>query len=245
MIRKKIPNIITLINLFCGCGALVSVFNQEFIPAFFFLMIGGIADYTDGLVARALGVNSPLGKEMDSLADMVSFGVVPGAIVYQLLVFAWNGETATGTLEWKAMPGFLISVFAGLRLAKFNLDTRQSTNFFGLNTPSCTMFITGLMLIYEFDSLGMRDWVIQPYFLYAVAVLFSYLMVSDIPMFGFKFKQYGWQGNEHRYSFLVLALILLIVFQEVAFSVIVLLYILYSIILLLFKKDKHEVLSRN
>jgi len=118
--RKHIPNIITLINLFCGCCALISVLNDQFLPAFFLLLIAGLADYSDGMIARILKVNSPLGKELDSLADMVSFGVVPGAILYSLLVKAQGIESTNG-LIWIAVPGFILSLFACLRLAKFNL----------------------------------------------------------------------------------------------------------------------------
>ncbi len=243
--RSKIPNIITLLNLFCGCCALVCIFKLMFIPAFIFLMVGGIADYTDGMVARALGVNSPFGKEIDSLADMVSFGVVPGAILYQLLSISWYGTAGAleATIVWEALPGFLVSIFACWRLAKFNLDTRQSENFIGLPTPSATMFVCGLMLIYEQNSEGMREWILQPYFLYAVALAFSYLLISEIPMKGFKFKSFAWQGNEFRYIFVILSVLLLLVVKEIAFSVLILVYVIYSIITFVLKKDKHEVLS--
>ena len=231
--RKHIPNTITLINLFCGCCALLSVLNGQFVAAFWFLFTGGWADYLDGMAARLLNVKSPLGKELDSMADMVSFGVVPGVILYVLLCIALGKpdfQQWPGSINIYALPAFLVPVFAGLRLAKFNLDVRQTENFLGLSTPSMTVFVTGLMLIYHFDSYGLGQWVINPYFLYGVIVLFSYLLVSEIPMFSFKFKQFKWTGNELRFSFVILAIILMLVLREASFSLIIILYILFSLV---------------
>ena len=218
-----------MINLFCGCCALVCVFNELFEWVFIFLLIGGIADYADGLVARLLNVKSPLGKELDSLADMVSFGVVPGAIIYMLLTKSPIGFESEFPVKWWALAGFIITVFSGLRLARFNLDVRQTEDFIGLNTPSCTMFVTGLMLIYAFDTAGLANLIVQPVFLYSVILLFSFLLVAEIPMFSFKFKGMKWQGNESRIAFIILAILLLIFLREIAFSLIILLYVLYSL----------------
>jgi CDP-diacylglycerol--serine O-phosphatidyltransferase len=129
----------------------------------------------------------------------------------------------------QAFAGFVISVFAGLRLAKFNLDDRQTEEFLGLSTPSCTVFIAGLMLVYEFNTAGLADFILKPMFLYSVVVVFSILLVAEIPMFSFKFKNMRWQGNENRFSFIIIALILLIFLKELAFSLIILLYVLYSL----------------
>ena len=227
--RKHIPNFITTINLFCGCCALVCVFNELFVNAFIFLLISGFSDYIDGMAARLLKVNSELGKELDSLADMVSFGVVPGAIIYVLLTKSPVGIESDYPVKWWALAGFIITIFACLRLAKFNLDVRQSEEFLGLNTPSCTIFITGLMLIYAFDSMNLASFIVQPVFLYSVIVLFSILLIAEIPMFSFKFKHLQWRGNENRIVFIIVAIGLLITFKEVALSLIILLYILYSL----------------
>lgn len=227
--RKHIPNFITTINLFCGCCALICVFNELFEWVFIFLLAGGIADYADGMVARLLDVKSPVGKELDSLADMVSFGVVPGAIIYMLLTKSPIGFESPFPLKWWALAGFILTVFAALRLAKFNLDTRQTEDFIGLNTPSMTMFITGLMLIYEFNTFGMANLIVQPVFLYSVVALFSFLLVAEIPMFSFKFKGMQWQGNQDRIVFMIVSALLMIFLKEVAFSLIILLYILYSL----------------
>ncbi len=227
--RKHIPNFVTMINLFCGCCALVCVFYDHFYWVFIFLVFSGIADYFDGMIARLLKVKSPLGKELDSLADVVSFGVVPGAIVYMLLTKSPIGIESDFPVKWWALAGFLITIFSALRLAKFNLDERQTEDFIGLNTPACTMFIAGLMLIYEFDKGGMAEFIVQPVFLYGVVVLFSFLLVAELPMFSFKFKGMQWRGNENRIIFIIVALGLLVFLREAAFSLIIVLYVLYSL----------------
>lgn len=237
--KKHIPNSITLINLFCGCCALANVFYGQFVQAFWFFLAGGIADYLDGMVARSLKVNSELGKELDSIADMVSFGVVPGAIFYMLLTKGHNGaDVLPIELTLAAAPAFLIAVFAGLRLAKFNLDTRQSENFIGLNTPSATIFAVGLMLIFHYDSFGLAGLVTTPWLLYVLIVVLCYLLIAEFPMFSFKFKKLTWAGNEMRISFLIIAVILLILLKEAAFSIGIIIYILFSLIDNVFFKNK-------
>ncbi len=250
--KKYIPNAITLLNLFCGCAALVCVLYGYFINAFWFLFIGGLADYLDGMVARWLKVNSTLGKELDSIADMVSFGVVPGAIIYMLLNagLRYSEQLAQGgavqllqptlsfDLSYAALPAFLISVFAGLRLARFNLDTRQSEDFIGLATPSTTLFVVGLMLIFHFNSYGLRTLVVSPYFLIPIILLFSYLMVSELRMFSFKFKGFRWEGNEIRFIFAAIAILLLVFLREAAFATTVLVYIAIAVGQSIFKKIK-------
>ncbi len=226
---RAIPHIITLSNLFCGCCALLAVFHQQYIPVFFFLLIAGFADYGDGLVARWLNLKSELGKELDSLADMVSFGLVPGAILYQLLKQGFDLNNVDG-LVVAALPAFLITLASAFRLAKFNLDTRQSDSFIGLNTPSCTMFVVGLMLIHNFNSYGLGSFVVQPEFLYPSIIVLSYLLLAELPMFSFKFKHFKWKGNEVRFIFLGLSLILLPLLKEVTFSIMVVLYVLFSLI---------------
>ncbi|GJM33133.1 MAG: CDP-diacylglycerol--serine O-phosphatidyltransferase [Saprospiraceae bacterium] len=229
--KQQIPNAITLLNLFCGCCALVNVFYGHFISVFWFLFVAGLADYLDGAVARWLGVHSSLGKELDSLADLVSFGVVPGAILYMLLTENPVPEVVP-QLNWMAAPAFLVSIFSGLRLAKFNLDTRQSENFIGLSTPPACLFVTGLMLIYYYNSFGIGQQIATPWVLYPVILVLSYLLVAEIPMFSFKFKQLTWSGNEIRITFALLSIVLLIVLREAAFSLIILLYILVNLFLL-------------
>ena len=196
-----------------------------------FIFLGGVADYTDGLLARSLKVNTPIGKELDSLADMVTFGIVPGAILYVLLSNGLKSEISEPAgLTVAALPAFLLSIFAALRLAKFNLDTRQTNDFIGLPTPSCTMFVVGLMLIYELNSYGLKSFISSPGFLYPTILILSYLLVSEVPMFSMKFKGKQWKGNENRYAFLGIAVILLVIFRELGFSLLIALYVLFSVL---------------
>jgi len=232
---KHLPNSITLFNLFCGCVALINVLDGAFLPAFWWLFAAGWADYADGLVARLLGIDSPMGKELDSLADMVSFGVVPGAIFYKLLAF-YFGDASGQAVVYPAMFGFVLPVFSCLRLAKFNLDPRQTEGFIGLPTPSSTIFTVGLMLMYHFDSFGWRSVVGHPYFLVPTILILSYLLVAELPMFSFKFKRFAWKGNEIRFIFVGMALLSLLFLREAAFSFIILLYVLIALGQLLFSK---------
>ena len=234
--KKNIPNVITLFNLFCGCCAVASVFYGQFVQAFWFYFAGGVADYLDGTAARWLKVRSSLGKELDSIADMVSFGVVPGAILYILLVKGLKGQDVLPIeLTLVAAPAFLVSVMSGLRLAKFNLDTRQTEDFIGLPTPACTTFTVGLLLIFHYNSFGLADVVINPFFLGFTILALSYLLVAELPLFSFKFKSGAWKGNEIRYTFGIASILALIFLKEVALALMILIYVLLGIVLKVIK----------
>ncbi len=247
---NQIPNILTLCNLFCGCCAIVCVLNNHYNEAFYLFCGGFFFDAADGPVARKMGVSSEMGKELDSLADMVTFGVLPGIIMYTLLIksFAFGGDAANirhgaaDALNYKALPAFLISVFACYRLAKFNLDTRQSDVFLGLATPASTTFVVGLMLIYrnnttlgdmEIDPSGniksLGDMVMNPYLLYGTIIALCVLQISELPLMKFRMENYGIKGNEMRYAFLALLIIGLILFKEAVFAFGVLAYIACSV----------------
>jgi CDP-diacylglycerol--serine O-phosphatidyltransferase len=229
--KKNIPNFITLVNLFSGCCAVASVLYGQFVPAFFFSMVSGIADFLDGLIARALKVKSPLGKQLDSLADMVSFGVVPGAILYMLLVKGWAGRDVMPIdLTLAASPAFLVTLFAAIRLANFNIDTRQTDSFIGMPTPSCAMFTVGLMLVYHFDSYGLASLVTNPVFVYLTIPVLCWLMVARFPMFSLKFKSLSWKGNEIRFTFAAAALAMMVLLREASFALIIAAYVLFSTI---------------
>lgn len=231
---KHIPNLITLANLFFGCLATVAVLYGEYGLTFWLVALAIFADYIDGAVARALKVSSELGKQLDSLADMVSFGVVPGAILYRL-IFSATGCTLESVC-WAAVPGFIVSVAAGLRLGRFNLDARQSEAFIGLPTPSLTMFSLGLLMIHEYDAFGAGFLLDKTWLLYLLVGLLSYILNAPLHMFSLKFKSFGWKDNEVRYSFMVLALVLLVVWKGAALALIILLYMLISAILHFFSK---------
>lgn len=245
-VKKWIPNAITLLNLFCGCAAIISILDRQFMPAFWFLLAAGLFDFADGLVARLLNVSSEHGKELDSLADMVSFGAVPGIIYYTLLFIHFDVAPAAAphvetigmpiTWSWYAAPGLIVVLFSALRLAKFNLDTRQSENFIGVATPTSTVFAVGVMLwaargnLVDTDLLNLEAWAYSPLFLYPAIIVFSYLLVSEHPMFSFKIKGKGWAGNETRIIFAVLAVALLIGLGWSAFPFIVGAYLLINFV---------------
>jgi len=176
---------------------------------------------------------------------------VPGAIIYMLLNAGFHYDdirqggqmmppvraTLNLDLTWKALPAFLLSVFAGLRLARFNLDTRQTEDFIGMATPTMTLFVVGLMLIFDHNSFGLRPFIINPLFLFAVILIFSYLMVSELRMFSFKFKGRSWRYNKIRFIFIGISAILLILLREAAFAAIVLVYILAVLLQFAFKQN--------
>ena len=237
--KKNIPNFITLLNLFFGCCAIASVLYGQFVQAFWFSLASGIADYLDGACARMLKVKSPLGQQLDSLADMVSFGVAPGAVVYMLLVKGLAGNDVLPIqLTLAASPAFLITLFAAIRLANFNIDTRQTDNFIGMPTPSCAMYAIGLLLIYHFDSFGLGKIVTNPIFLYFNIPVLCLLMVAGLPMFSLKFKNLAWEGNQIRFIFAAFAILLLVVMREAAFPFIIISHVLFSFFVYLKENKK-------
>lgn len=225
---RQIPNAITLLNLICGCAAILMVLQGQWYAAAAWLAGAALADFADGLVARALGVSSPEGKELDSLADVVSFGVAPGMVLYSMLVVG-SGTVNSMPLEngiyWAGLPVFVLSAFSALRLARFNLDERQTEDFIGLATPACTLLVVGLMLLYAGGYWGAQSWLPRPMVIYPLVAVLSYLLVAEVPMFSFKFKHGGWQGNALRYIFAGAAVLLLLIWREAALAPIVLLYL--------------------
>lgn len=229
--RRQIPNLITLGNLFCGCCALLWVLAGRPDLALWFTLGSFACDTADGLVARALGVSSPLGTQLDSLADVVSFGVVPGALLYRLLCpDSGSGGLLSGLSVYApALPAFLLTLAAAYRLGKFNIDTRQTSYFLGLSTPACTVFVVGLSLSAYHNRLGLGDWLAgNAWAVYGLVGILSWLMVSELPLAGLKIKRFGWRGNEALLVLLALFGGLLFVIKELAFSAIILLYIAYS-----------------
>lgn len=215
--KKHIPNTLTCLNLFSGCIGVLFALRGEYTLVFYCVLASGIFDFFDGMVARALNVKSIIGKELDSLADMVSFGFLPGVVVYTLL------QSATDSL-YLPYFGFLITVFSALRLAKFNVDERQSTDFIGLNTPMNTFFIIALPFIAE----------TYPTIVYSVPVLFavsivcSWLLISELRLFSMKLSSLAWADNKYKYSFLLLSVCLLIAFKFVALPMILVSYFAFS-----------------
>lgn len=197
-ITRHIPNTITSLNLLSGCFATVYALNGNFKCAFLFIIAGAVFDFCDGLAARALKAYSPMGKELDSLADMVTFGVAPAMILYRF-------QAESGFLIYLPL---LIAVFSGLRLAKFNIDTRQSENFIGLATPSCALICGSLIYAAETYPQLAGFLTAYSYIVPMLALILCYLLVCEIPMFSFKFKSLKWKDNQARFTFLGLVAIL-------------------------------------
>jgi CDP-diacylglycerol---serine O-phosphatidyltransferase len=233
--KQHIPNALTLLNVFCGACALVSILGGHYTEGVSFLVVCLIADFLDGFAARLLNVKSEMGKELDSLADMVSFGVVPAAILYKLLTTA----TVFSFMQQSYYPllAFVITAFSCYRLAKFNLDTRQTTDFIGLNTPTNTLFFVGLLFIKINHFEDLEALTSSATFLYALIPISSYLLISEIPMFSLKIKGLQWQGNEARFIFAAIAVLLLVLMREAAVALLVVLYVVINMVSnLVFKK---------
>lgn len=225
--KKHIPNTITCCNLVCGCIATYFAFQSKFDLALAFIIGGAVFDFFDGFTARLLHVSSPIGKELDSLADDITFGFAPAAIVFSTLKML----PAPTAMDWlnDILPysAFLIAAFSALRLAKFNLDERQTTSFIGLPTPANALFWSAF-------TVGMIDTMQECSFSYPLILvgilLSSWLLVAEIPMFALKFKHYGWKGNELKFGFIALSAVLLLILNWTGFSLIIVIYILLSII---------------
>ncbi|MGI9553104.1 MAG: CDP-alcohol phosphatidyltransferase family protein [Aurantibacter sp.] len=243
--KSHIPNFITLLNLFCGCVATVfAVMNQLEMVAIF-VFIGIIFDFFDGLVARLLNVQSALGVQLDSLADMVTSGLVPGIVMFQLLNMSitggWNtnfDSGATGAYMWKSFgttllpfAGFLITLASAYRLAKFNIDEDQQDSFIGLPTPANTLLILSLPLILMYHGNDLLNGIIlNQWFLIGLTLLSCYLLNSHIKLFALKFKNWNFKDNALRYVFIIISLVLLITIQFLAIPAIIVFYILSSIL---------------
>ena len=224
--KRHIPNAVTCLNLLCGCLALTFIFRGELVLGAYLVGVAAVADFFDGLLARALRVSSPIGKDLDSLADMVSFGVVPGAVIFKLLSHA---AEYGGVAIWLPYAAFLVTIFSALRLAKFNNDTRQTTSFIGLPTPACTLVVASLPLILANDQFGVKDIILNPWLLLGLTILLSGLLVAELPLFALKFKNLKWLGNRRRFIFVALALVLVITLRAAGIPLAVLLYVLLSV----------------
>jgi len=208
--------------------AIVCAIYFKFIPVIWLIVIAFVADALDGQVARWLNVSAPIGKQLDSLADMVSFGVLPGMILYSLLIKSF-GIPTPNVLILEAAPAFILSVFAAYRLAKFNIDTRQTDVFLGLATPACTVLVAGIMLVYEKGNSEIKELIANKTFLYALIIVLSFFMVSDIPLLNFRFPHYRWKGNQARWIFIIGLPILAIIGGYAFFALAVMWYVFVSL----------------
>lgn len=249
-ILKALPSIFTSLGLIAGCISVVmSVSRGDLMLAGYFILIAAFFDFIDGFAARLLNSITEFGKQLDSLADVISFGVAPAMILYRLMVFSFVKDSpgsdydimhpATGE-SLVIYTSFLVAVFSALRLAKFNIDDSQVKSFRGLPTPANAIFIAALGFIVE-DSghaLPVDDLILNRYFLLAVIALSCFLLVSRISMFSLKFSSFGIRGNIMRYIFLILAVLIFIVYGLQGLAFIIITYVILSLVDSLFLKTE-------
>ena len=244
-IKRHLPNIITLLNLFSGSIAVVLAVHGHYVGAALFMFLGIFFDFFDGLVARKLNVQSELGLQLDSLADMVTSGLVPGVVMFKLLNLSLvNPSSGDSEITWNysslfeglqdyaplAFVGFFITLASAYRLAKFNLDEDQQSSFKGLPTPANALLIVSLPLIMEFqNSDAINAIILNPWFLIVMSALSCYLLNSNINLFALKFKDWGFKTNAVRYIFIILSIIFIVLFKFLAIPIIIIFYILLSL----------------
>ncbi|QNA43639.1 CDP-alcohol phosphatidyltransferase family protein [Lacibacter sediminis] len=247
---KQIPNLFTLLNLVFGCIAIILILQpgesittvngenlvinlpEKMAYASFFIFAAGIVDFLDGFLARLMKASSEMGKQLDSLSDCVTFGVAPTMIMYQLLRMSYlKEETAFDTSIWFLLPAILIACGAAWRLAKFNIDKRQSISFRGVPTPITGFMVAALPLVVWYNNWDLAPLVLNRWVLYGITVLISYLMVSDLPIMSLKFKDYSFKGNQPKIILAVISISLAVVFQWAAIPLIYLTYVALSLLL--------------
>lgn len=231
--KKHIPNIITLLNLFCGCIAITFVVQQQFEMAFYFVCLGIFLDFFDGFFARLFQVASPLGLQLDSLADMVTSGVVPGLTMFYMMLEAFGLQISDPFSGQYALAflGFLVTLGSCFRLANFNIDTRQTDSFIGLPTPANALFILSLPLVVRhFDSFMLFELLSNYGVLLAISIGSAYILNAEIPLFSLKVKKLTFQDNKLTFFFLAVSLLLLVTLQYLGIPLVILFYIFLSIL---------------
>lgn len=221
---KHLPNFLTCCNLLCGCIGIVFVLENRAVPAAYFVWAACMFDFFDGFTARSLKVSSPIGKELDSLADVVSFGLLPAIVMYKF----WNADGG----DYLPFFSFSIAIFSAVRLAIFNIDDTQKDSFRGLPTPANALMLTALPL----QSPFILEWLTNPYILTTIILLSSWVLVSPIELFALKFKNFAWQENKIRFTFLILSVLVLAIWQAPALPLVIILYITLSLGVQVFSK---------
>lgn len=226
-IKAQIPNLFTMLNLFSGCVAVVMVSDNKFDLAFYFVCLGIFFDFFDGFFARKFNVAGPLGVQLDSLADMVTSGVVPGFVMFRLMA----NQDCFGTVSYLPYIGFIITLGACYRLANFNIDTRQSDSFIGLPTPANALFFGSLPLIniafYDDNFSGV---VYNKWLLVVLTLISAYIMNAEIPLFSLKIKDFSFSKYKLQIFFLAVSVLMLIFLQILAVPLIIIIYVLLSIL---------------
>tara|TARA_R110000868_G_scaffold14075_17_gene65852 strand:- start:28721 stop:29497 length:777 start_codon:yes stop_codon:yes gene_type:complete len=237
--KKQIPNFITLLNLLCGCIAVVFAVNGIFELAALFVFLGIIFDFFDGFAARILNVKSELGLQLDSLADMVTSGVVPGVVMFKLLEMSFSGGWNTGNSFSKGLEisslvpllGFIITLASAYRLAKFNIDENQANSFIGLPTPANTLLIISLPLIlFYHNNEILNNIILNKWFLIGLTFLSAFLLNCKLELFALKFKNWSFKDNTLRYVFLMISIVLLATLKYMAVPAIIVFYLLSSVV---------------
>lgn len=236
-IKKHVPNAITLLNLLAGLLALIHAFNGNYNEAFSLVCLGIFFDFWDGFFARIWKVQSPIGLQLDSLADMVTSGVVPGLVMYKMLGDIQENQSQYNLTEdtyfMGIVPylGFLITLASCYRLAKFNVDTRQTDSFIGLPTPANALLIMSIPMIqFHSEFEGLVDLLSNPFVLVAITVLSAYLLNAEIPLFSLKVKNFSWEKYKIQIVFLIISVILIAMLEFIAIPIIILLYVILSVV---------------
>lgn len=236
-IFKHLPNTITCLNLLSGSIAIFYIFQNNLLMASYLVGAGLIFDYLDGMTARLTKSYSDIGAQLDSLADLVTFGLVPAFIGFAYI----QNIHPNGFLKFTP---FVMIAFSAIRLAKFNIDTRQSENFIGVPTPANALFWASIPLLSNSSCMSISNHIFtfltQPYVIIVFSVILSYFLIAEIPMFSFKFKNMSWKDNSMRFTFLIFAVLLLAVIQLPALPIIIISYIITSIVLFVLGKTKIE-----
>lgn len=220
--KKYIPNTITSLNLICGVAGIIQAFEGDLKIAVAFIWLAGIFDFFDGFAARMLKVSSEIGKQLDSLADMVTFGVLPAIVMYQLLIQYTDNR-------YVPYLAILLAVFSAIRLAKFNIDERQTSGFIGLPTPATALFVSSLPFILELDKMkGFTPYVLVT--LLVITMMLSLIMVAEVPLLALKFKDFSWKNNKFRFVFLIISILLVVSLQIIAIPIIIFVYFIVSIL---------------
>ncbi|MBP3252582.1 MAG: CDP-alcohol phosphatidyltransferase family protein [Prevotella sp.] len=229
--KKHIPNMITSMNLISGCIATYFAFQGDYMLALGFIVLGAVFDFFDGMTARLLHVSSPIGKELDSLADNITFGFAPSA-----MLFSWlNAQLSMANGQWSiiSFAAFLMAAFSALRLAKFNLDERQALGFIGLPTPANALFWASLINGFHWQEM-FEPYQLPSYYIYAALALMlvsCFLLVSEIPMFALKFKTWGWRGNEVKYVFVLTSALIIIFLGIPGIAAVIAWYVVLSLVM--------------
>jgi len=232
-LKKYIPNLVTLGNLFCGVLATIYAVSDHFEATALCVVIGIVLDFFDGFFARLLKVTGELGKQLDSLADMVTSGVVPGIVMFKLLNSNLDITSNNNNFLLNgSLLGLILTLGACYRLAKFNLDTRQTNSFIGMPTPAMCLFVISLPLIQENTNIAFVQILLSNhYFLITITLLLTFLMNAEIHLFSLKFKEYSLTHNYGKYLFLLASILMILFLNYISIPLIIILYVIVSIIL--------------